>query len=286
MALVPNGVMRKQVGQGLLRNSLFSFAQAQQQNNRQKPKPDPRLQIEQQDIGASEPVEENPQQAKPDQQIEIEQPEQPQPNQVAPQDTEDQSQAMETAEQEKQKMRSVFFSIIGKHFGVNPEEELRNKALKNKEFGGGGAQVQRDINKRLRTLFDVDIQNPLSPTPILKGFFVVPNEIKGKSLDYKETVQAATEFCKRYGLDAKSVKEDDGGWRYEFITHQVQQTNDVQTGTSYDAVLGQQGQNKGAFNESKSLFKVSSVHLTLGEILSARKEDLFNTMRKISKGSK
>ena len=283
MALVPNGRFRMQEKQGLLQNPLFSFAQAQQDPT-QKPKPDPRLEVEQQDIGGGQPAGQNAQQAAPAPQGEQPAPPTPQTPPAAPGagvEPEQQAQALEQAEQEKKQMRSVFFAIVEKHFGVNPENALKEKALKNKEFGGaGGAAAQKDINKKLRTLFDVDIQNPLSPTPIMKGFFVVPNNVKGKALDYSETVQPASEFCKRFGLDAKSVKEDDGGWRYEFMTHAVQQTNDIQTGTSYDAVLGG-GEAKAASSKSSSLFK-TGLPPTLGEILHSRRDQLFEEMRKIA----
>lgn len=283
MALVPSGRFRQMEKQSLLRNGSFSFAQqAQQQNAQPQPKPDPRVEIEQQEIGAGGQIAGQPPQSEPASgSVGTANPEQPVPDDAAAQppqadqaggDGQDPGAALEKAEAEKEHMRSVFFKIIAQHFGVNPEDELKNKALKNKEFAGGGASIQKDINKKLRMLFDVDIQNPLSPQPVMKGFFVVPNEIKGKRLDYKETVRAAAEFCKRYGLDARSVKEDDGGWRYEFITRSIQQNNDVQTGTSYDAVLGGDGQQKSAS--------------TLGEMIKDRRNELYNTMRKIAQGSK
>lgn len=292
MAIVPNGRMRTQEKQSLLRNGLFSFAQAQQEKPQQQPKTDPRLNIEQQQVGngGQQPVGQGPQAApapaapaagpSPDDAVD------PAAQANMPQDGSE--MAMDESlggegegdaiEKKKHQMESVFFGIVEKHFGVNPEKEMMSQALRNRGVSGGTDGVKHQIEEKLKSLFDVDIHDPLGQ-PTMKGFFVIPKSKGEEQWDYTETVKCAHEFSRRYGLHCTSVSKVPAGWKYEFQSQQVQQNSDIQTGTSYDAAFS-----GGGGNGSK---KAASVSVgTIGELIKGRRDDLFNTMRKIAQGSK
>ena len=315
MRLVPSGNLKVMVAQTLAENPEKDNLSSLNIPKGIKPQdlPQPRNQVVQEQVG--EQPETPKAQVQPESQPEVPEVQTPGKEvQVQEQtDQPDKSQAL------KKHMMSVFFDIVKNHFGVNPEEVLKQSLLRNRSTKSNGAAVEREINTKLQSLFDVSIQNPLSEHPVLKGFFVIPNKRNNDVFDYNDPIvtKAASEFCKKYGLDATSAEADKSaaGWRFNFITHDIQGVADAaqaQTGTSYDAVLGLGGQKeaqtmsemlkesqdqrfgsltKYATKTSSPMVKIASGPtkttqkqdgpITMAEMLTEDRNSLYETMSKI-----
>lgn len=145
--------------------------------------------------------------------------------------------------------------------------------------------VMESINANVRQL-DPKIQKQMfqrggSADGGVEGYFIIPSYMNNgtKFVEDDEAIQIAAKVAKPFGatIDPK-WSETEGG--YKFIWHNRGEQIQGVTGTSFDELGGGQAAGKG------KLGKAASAGFTIGELLRQRREDLYDTMRKIAKGVK
>lgn len=275
MALVPNGRMRKQVNQSLLRNGLFAFAQAQpnqQQNANQQPKTDPRLEIEQENIGnGGQPAGQQDQQAAPA------------PSQGAPEGTPGETPAAN--------MDVVQDQVDGQSQDAQQAGET--------PANGGVDSAKSGLVKFTKEMAQKVMGCPLRKLEQMGGFVTFnsdaqhndkvdlkfPNWYWGRpelgEVSKEHKMQIIQEAQQSFNLFYEGSKGDDDTFTMSFSTVDprmgMETAHDARLKRTYKA-LAQPGGKPGAGQA-----KAAS---TMGEMIRGRRDDLFNIMRKIAQGSK
>jgi hypothetical protein len=134
--------------------------------------------------------------------------------------------------------------------------------------------------RQLQTIPDIFSQEIDFDSNTVTGHYLVPTYTAHSQIDEKKAIQIARKIGQRFGLSQKMKLEHRNGvtnWRVSFQTMPKQSVQ--QGGSSFDAFQGQSNFNKGSGAQNRAAF-------TMGEMIKARRDDLYETMRKIAQGSK
>lgn len=269
MAIVPNGRMRMQEKQSLLRNGLFSFAQAQQ-NAQQTPKTDPRVEIEQQEIGnnGQQPAADQSQQAAPAPVSENPQGDTPPANTDVIQNRVDNSaeNAMsqdaspqpgkQLSEQTKNSLTNFIKDLVTKVMGVPPRKL---------EAMGGFTQWSSDAQHN----DTVSLKFP--------NWYYGRPELGEVSKEHRVKIQQEIQNNFNMFFDGASGDDDNLVMKFTSVDPRMGQEteHDVRLRRTYK-MHAKPGGGAGAAKAAS----------TLGEMIKDRRNDLFDAMRKIAQGSK
>lgn len=243
MALVPSGRTRIMQKQVFKETMFEAFAQQapQQTGTQPSPKPDPRLQVEQQQIGGEQPVGTQPPQA-------VATPEQPPTEAPVGMPGEETPDPNMTAED-----------------GTKPNEAEGGES----DIKDAWKEMLTGIGVPPRLLDNLDKQLYSEETDLasntIKGHYIIPTYTSKDKITKQKALMLARKMEQKFGLTSR-MRLEDRNWRIDFQTRP--KVDLQQGGTSFDHIM------QGKQNKAASA-------MTMGEMITSRREELFNTMRGI-----
>lgn len=252
MALVPSGRIRVMEKQHFLPDALAQFNPQGMEGNDQQPAtpaagaaPQSRPNIEQEQVGGDASADP----AQDEKQI-------AQPDTGSLIDAQDETQGQPHQEiGEGDDLQAAFEQIL-LQLGVEQRQIM---------------SVRADIFKET-----VDLNNNT-----VKGYYLLPTYTKSGKVDKRKALQIAQQLGRKFNLQQKMENEPVKGskgvvnWKIDFST--MPQVQLQQGGTSFDGMSGSQG--GGGMGSPTS--KAAS---TVGEMIKARREELYDTLRRIAQG--
>lgn len=166
----------------------------------------------------------------------------------------------------------AFDSAVAKNQLKDQVSKIDTSKMKSHYFSvldEAGVQI-RAIDPENRNKFFTRGGNPSDGSA--SGMFLVPSRMA----DGQEVNDAAAqEIAKKVigpfkGVNITNWSETKGGYRFDW--HNRNEMNTGITGTSFDELLGEG--------------KKKSAGVTIGEMIQSRRDELYNTMRKIAQGDK